>query len=120
MSEFFSFFIEFSVTFIFVFLIYYFFMIKVNEKQNPDYVPVEVNLILLSHRIDIKKINYNKMLLCVSLLSSFNIALIITILFHFLENVFLVILLSLIIVVPVSLIGYNIIGKYFKKTSVEK
>jgi len=108
-----GFLIEFVVTFLVVYLIYFLVIIRKNKKFDPNRVPVEVNLILMKHKINMKKINYRKMLVLVSLVSSFNIALIVTLVFRYVENVFLCILFSLLILVPLSLFGYNEIGKYF-------
>lgn len=120
MKEFIGFFIEFTLTFLVVYLIYFLVVIRKNKKYDPNYVPVEVNLILMKHKIDIKKINYKKMLVWISLISSFNIALVVTVVFNCVNNIYLGILFSLLIVIPFSLIGYNTIGQYFEKNSSKK
>ena len=115
-----GFFIEFFITFGIVYLIYYFVMIRKNNVYDANRVPVEINFILMCHKIDIKKINYKKMLLLVSLVSSFDIALIVTIVFRKISGVYLGMFISLLIIIPVSLIGYNFIGNYFAKNSDKK
>lgn len=120
MKEVFGLFIEFILTFIVVYLIYYFVIIRKNREYDPNHVPVEVNLIIMCHKINMKKINYSKLLWLISLVSSFDIALVVTMVFHFIDNAYLGILFSLLIVVPISLIGYNAIGRYFEKNSLKK
>ena len=120
MEEVFKFLIEFVVTFMVIYLIYYFVIIRKNKDYDPNYVPVEVNFILMKHKIDIKKINYRKMLIWISLVTSFNMSLFATIIFRVVSNVYLGILFSLLIIVPLSLIGYNFIGRYFEKNSGKK
>ena len=120
MEEIFKFLIEFVVTFIVIYLIYYFVIIRKNKTYDPNYVPVEVNFILLKHKIDIKTINYRKMLIWISLVTSFNMSLFATIIFRLVENVYLGILISLLIIVPLSLIGYNFIGRHFEKNNDKK
>ena len=120
MDNVFGIFIEFILTFVAVYLIYFFVVIKKNKVFDPNYVPVEVNLIVMRHKIDMKKIDYPKMLRLISLVSSLDIALIVTLVFRLVNNVYLGILISLLIVVPISLIGYSMIGRYFEKNSCEK
>lgn len=120
MDEVFGIFIEFILTFVVVYLIYYFVIIRKNKVFDPNRVPVEVNLILMRHKIDMKKIDYRKMLCLISLVTSLDIALIVTLVFRVIDNVYLGILCSLLIVVPISLIGYSMIGRYFEKNSLKK
>lgn len=115
-----GFLIEFVLTFLVVYLIYFFVIIRKNKEFDPNHVPVEVNLILMKHKINMKKINYRKMLVLVSLVSSLAIALIVTLTFRYIENVFLGIFISLLILVPITLFGYNEIGKYFAKIGNKK
>lgn len=120
MNDVFGIFIEFILTFIVVYLIYYFVIIRKNKEFDPNRVPVEVNLIIMRHKIDMKKIDYGKMLRLISLVSSLDIALIVTMVFRFVDNVYLGIFVSLLIVIPISLIGYSAIGRYFEKNSLKK
>lgn len=113
-------FIEFILTFIAIYLIYYFVIIRKNKKFDPNRVPVEVNLIVMRYKIDMKKINYSKMLRLISLVSSLDIALVVTMVFRLIDNVYLGILCSLLIVIPISLIGYSVIGRHFEKNSLKK
>lgn len=113
-------FIEFILTFIAIYLIYYFVIIRKNKIFDPNRVPVEVNLIVMRHKIDMKKVNYVKMLRLISLVSSLDIALIVTIVFRLIDNIYLGVFISLLIIVPLSLIGYNMIGRYFEKNSPKK
>lgn len=112
--------IEFILTFLVIYLVYYFVIIRKKKDYDPNLVPVEVNYILMRHKIDIKKINYRKMLFWISLVTSFNMALVITIMFRIIDNVYLGILCSLLIVIPISLIEYNLIGRHFEKNNNKK
>lgn len=116
-----EFMLEFVLTYIVVYLIYYFIIIRKNKQFDANHIPVEVNLILMKYKIDMNKISYPKMLYMISLLTSFNISLVITLVFYLIsKNVFINIFVSLIIVVPLSMVGYSWIGKYFSKKSLEK
>jgi len=120
MDVFFKVMLEFILTFVFVYIIYYFVIIRKNKTYDPNHVPVEIGFILIRHKINIINIDYRKMLYLVSLVSSFSISLIVTFVFQFVSNVYLGILYSLLIVIPFSLIGYSLIGNYFEKNSDKK
>ena len=115
MNEVLKFIVEFVLTFLVIYLVYYFVIIRKKKDYDPNLVPVEVNYILMRHKIDIKKINYRKMLFLISLVTSFNMSLAITIIFRIIDNVYLGILCSLLVVMPISLFEYNLIGKHFEK-----
>ena len=74
--------IEFLLTFVILYLVYYFFIIKKCKKKK-DYVPVEVNLILVLYKIDYKKIDLYKMVKLTSLISTIIMALIITLISNY-------------------------------------
>lgn len=111
--------LEFTITFIILYLIYYFFIIR-KCKKDKNYVPVEVNLILILHKIDYKKIDIYKMVKIVSVVSTFIIALIITLISNFFNNTIIVLIFGTLVSVVIAFICYNLIGNYFKKKSFEK
>ena len=108
--------IEFSITFIVIYLLYYFFVIR-KCKKNSGVVPAEVNIILLKHKIDIKKINLFNMIKVVSVATTFIIAAIITLISEFFDNTIIILLFGTFISVLVAIIIYRIIGKYYEKKS---
>lgn len=108
--------IDFFIFFVGTFLIYYFAVIRKSKKFN-GLVPVEVNLILLRHPLDLKKINYYKFMWILSLTTSFNMALSLSICFNIFSNIFLVILISFVGLIPLTYFSYNIIGNYFEKNN---
>ncbi len=114
-----KFLIEFVITFIIIYLIYYFFIIR-KCKKNKKYVPVEVNLILVLHKIDYKKIDLYKMVKLVSFVSTIIISLIITLISNFFDNTIIILIFGTLISVLIAIISYNIIGNYFKKKSLNK
>ena len=106
--------IEFSLTFLIIWLIYYFFIIK-RCKRNKDYVPVEVNLILSLHQIDYHKIDLKKMVTVVSIITTFILAIIITLISNFFNNNLIVLIFGTALSVVVAIICYNYIGRYYQK-----
>ena len=108
--------IEFVITFIIVYIIYYFFIIR-KCKKNKNTAPVEVNLILSTHKIDVKKINLYQMIKVVSLVTVFVISVIITIISNFFDNTIILLVFGALISALVAIIFYRIIGKYYEKKS---
>lgn len=111
--------IVFVGSFIILYLIYYFFIIK-KCKKNKKYVPVEVNLILLRYRIDIKKIDLYKMIKNVSFITVFILSMVITIVLEFSLNSVISMFIATIFSVLIALVSYEIIGRHYKIKSLEK
>lgn len=107
------------ITFIIIFLYYYFFYIKKNNKNTLKDIPIEIGIIQHHSKLNLSKINYNKLLLLVSIITSFNIAFVINLVYLFEKNIYLVILFSTLILMPLMYISYSIIGSYFKKKEVK-
>lgn len=108
--------IQFIITFIVIYLVYYFYVIsKCKKKKN--YAPVEVNLILMRHNINVKKINLYGMIKLVSLITSFVIAVAVTLITTLFENNILSIILGTLLSLVVAMIFYDIIGNIYAKKS---
>ena len=117
MNEIFKFLLEFVITFIIVFVIYYFILIRQHKKLKDKKVPTEVNLILKYHKINLDKINYKLMLILLSCITSFIIALNLTVIYKFTNSNVLVVIVTVLISLPIALVFYDLIGKYFEKQS---
>lgn len=108
--------IEFLVTFIVIYLFYYFLIIR-KCKKNKNVVPAEVNLILLVYKIDVKKIDIYGMIKVVSLTTTIILALIITLISEFFTSTIILLIFGTLISVLVAIIIYRMIGKYYEKQS---
>jgi hypothetical protein len=106
-------------SFIILYLIYYFFIIK-KCKKNKKYVPVEVHLLLLRYRIDINKIDLYKMIKNVSFITVFILSMVITIVLEFSLNTVLSMFIATIFSVLIALSCYEIIGRHYKIKSLKK
>lgn len=111
--------IEFVVTFIIIYLIYYVFVIR-RCKKNKNLVPAEVNVIIIIHRIDVKKININQMIKVVSLTTTLIMSLIITVISVFFDSTIILLIFGTLISLVVAVIVYRMIGNYYKKQSDNK
>lgn len=109
--------VVFVVSFIILYLIYYFFIIK-KCKKNKNYVPVEVNLILYKFKIDFKKINLYNMIKVVSLVTVLVLSLVITIVLELSLNTVLSLFLATLISLLIVFCCYEIIGRYYKNKSL--
>lgn len=110
--------IEFIITFLIVYLFYYIFVIK-KCKKNKKLVPAEVNLIIALNQIDVSKINVYEMIKVVSVVTTFIISVIITIIWIFFDNTIIALLFGTALSILVAIISYRIIGKYYKKKSMK-
>jgi len=108
--------IEFIIVFVLCYLIYLFFVIlkKKNKKFNSKKLKPEESYLILKYKLDFKKINYKKYMHVVALINSFIFALTLE-LVQIVKGLFLQILISLIFLVPLILICYGFIGRYYKK-----
>ena len=111
--------VSFVISFIIVYLFYYFFIIK-KCKKDKKIVPAEVNLILSLYKIDVKKIDLYQMIKVVSLVTTFVISLIITIIGVFFDSTIIILIFGTLISVVLAIILYRIIGRYYEKISNEK
>ena len=110
--------ILFLMTFVFIFIIYELLIVnrakKNIRKKKDNKEPVEVKYLVFKYKLNLKKIDYNKLLHVVALVSSFDMALIVSIAILF-DSYMVQLLIMLLLVVPVILISYHIVYLIYKK-----
>lgn len=120
----------FLLTFIFIYMLYYLFTIrkelnKINKRKKKKQgkkkkkideakLPVEINYLVLKYRLDLGKINYFRFLQIMGVTTSFDLALIIT-LVSFLDSAGLQLVVGFFALIPILLISYHIVGKIYQK-----
>jgi len=104
----------FMMTFLFVFLIYQLFIVRKAKRRNSSKKPMEVKYLEMRYHIDLKQINYKRLLLVISVVSAFDIALLVSIVMM-IHNYFLEILVALLLVIPLILFSYHLVGVYYVK-----
>ena len=109
--------IEFIVTFMVIYLCYYFFVLR-KCKKNKKVVPPEVNYILSIYKIDITKIDIYQLIKVVSLTTTLILSIIITIISEFFNSTIILLIFGSVISVLVAIIIYRVIGKYYEKQSI--
>ena len=90
---------------------------KKNIKEKKELA--EIRFLVTKYKLDLDKVNYNKLLLVVSLVSSFDITLIVTIITLF-DSYFLSFLLACVLVLPIILFSYWLVYKFYEKKGMIK
>lgn len=108
-----DFFINFIIIFIVVYLVFYFVSVR-KARRNGKKIPVEVQYLLIRYQIDLKKIRYKGFVHSIAIVGSIDIALVGTIVLFF-ENIFFQLLVGFILLVPIILISFWILGKHYQK-----
>lgn len=111
--------IEFIITFAVIYIIYYLLVIK-KCKKDKKMVPAEVNIIIMLHKIDIKKVDIYQMVKVVSIVTTFIISTIITLISVFFNNTIIIMIFGTLLSLVIAFICYRIIGNYYEKQSKKK
>ena len=88
---------------------------KIKEKKEL----AEIRFLVTKYKLDLDKVNYNKLLLVVSFVSSFDITLIVTIITLF-DSYLVSFLLAAVLVLPIVLISYWLVYKFYEKKGMIK
>ena len=107
-------------TFLVVYLFYFFFQILRHKKINKKKVPVELLYLIKKYNLDIDKIKYTSIMQKIALISAFDIAFIATFVMRFINNIYLAIILGGVLFIPLIMITYGFIGRYYKKKGLIK
>ena len=107
-------------TFLVVYLFYFFFQILRHKKINKKKVPVELLYLIKKYNLDINKIKYTSIMQRIALVSAFDIAFIGTFVMRFIKNIYLAIILGGVLFIPLIMITYGFIGRYYKKKGLIK
>ena len=110
--------ILFILSFLFILVIYEIFVVakaRKNEKKKKDNkFPAEVKYLISKYKFDLKKINYHRLLHVCALVSSFDMALIVT-LAMIVENYLLQLVIIVVLVIPVIIVSYHLVYLCYKK-----
>lgn len=111
--------ILFVISYIIVFLLYRIFIIKkAKRKKNPK-EPFEVTYLVNKYKLDLEKINYKRLLNIISLISSFDIALVVVIILLF-KSFILEIIVGFITTLIIILVSYHLVYLVYKKKGMIK
>lgn len=93
---------------------------KVKEEKEDFKLHTEVAILVARYKIDLSKINYKKLLKMVYGMCSIDIGLILGIVVCVPANTYIQILCGGILMIPIILISYSILGKYLIKKGYQK
>ncbi len=108
-----DFIISFIVIFLLVYSLYYFFSVR-KARKNKNHLPAEVQYLIFKYQLDLSKVKYKKLMNSIALVGSLDVALVSNIIFYF-DSVLLQILVGIVLIIPVILISFSILGKYYQK-----
>lgn len=108
----------FMMIFIVVLLIYELFLFRgyrsKKGKKVTEKIPMEVKILESFFKLDIHKLDYERLLHIVAIVSSIDIAIIVTIAGLF-ENGLIQILIALLLVIPIIFLSYYLIACYYRR-----
>lgn len=120
----------FVFTFILIYMLYYLFTIrkelnkierkrkgkvkKRRKKVDEAKLPVEIQYLVLRYKLDLSKITYWKLLQLMGVVTSFDLALVVTVV-SLVTGTGLQLLLGFVLLIPVLLLSYHFIGLHYKK-----
>ena len=111
--------ILFVISFIIVNLLYQFFVVrKAKRKKNPK-EPIEVSYLVNKYKLDLEKVNYKKLLRVISIVSSFDIALVVALILLF-KSFIVEIVVGFIAMLIIIFISYHLVYLVYKKKGMIK
>jgi membrane-associated HD superfamily phosphohydrolase len=112
--------ILFLLTYLFVLILYELFIVRrAKSKKKTKKDPIEVTYLVRKYHLDMKKVNYNQLLQIIALTSSFDIALIVSIIV-LLKNFILEILVGFIATLVIIMLSYHLVYLFYKKKGMIK
>ena len=106
--------ILFILTFLLIFIIYELFLVRKAKKDKRRKKPIEVNYLIGKYNLDINKLNYRRLLNIISVVSAFDISLVVTIV-SLLNNFLFQLLVGFVLIMLLIIVSYDIVGRIYKK-----
>src|SRR5699024_4026582 len=111
--------ILFLLCFLLVLLVYEIFIVRKAKKNKNKKYPMEVKYLINRYHLNMRKVDYPQLLQIIALVSSFDIAFIVSIVMIF-DSYLGRILAILILVLPVILVSYYLVGMFYRKRGMTK
>ena len=103
-------------TFVIIYLIYLiYYVFPKNKKYDEDKVPIELGYLIKKYRLDMKKINFRKIMNQIGIISAFDIAFSATFISIFIDNIYLSVIFGALLIIPLIIITFNILGNIYVK-----
>lgn len=111
--------LTFVISFIIIYLIYLLLIVRREKGLESLKKGKQIQYLVTAYKIDLKKINFKKLANSLALTNSFILSLTLALL-ELVDNYILKILLCMVILIPLILIMYKILGETYKKKEGEK
>lgn len=124
--------LELIITIVIVYLIYYLWIIfnfdksgnsivrgKKSKKKTDIKMPSEVAFFIKRYNVDLEKINYRYFLQLIGLVVAIDIGIIANIIIR-IKSLWLALVLIFVLVIVLTLVSFEILGRYFKKKGLTK
>ncbi len=109
----------FTLCFLVVLIVYEIFIVRRAKQKKSKKQPVEIRYLVYRYHLNLKKVHYPQLLQIISLVSSFDIAFIVSIASAF--DFYLWQILSIMILVfPVIFVSYHFVGMFYRKKGMTK
>ena len=112
-------FIIFLLSYLVIFLVYQLFVVKPAKKNKKKKQPTEIKYLVAKYNLDMKKIEYNQLLQIIALVSSFDIALVCS-LIMIPTNFFVRLLVGFFSIIIIILVSYHLVYLFYKKKGMIK
>ena len=112
-------FVLFLLSFLFVFILYQLFIVRRAKRKKNRKEPIEVSYLVRKYHLDRKKVNYNQLLQIIAITSSFDIALVVSIIMN-LSNFILEIVGGFLATLLIILFSYHLVYLFYKKKGMIK
>ena len=104
--------IWFIISFLLIYLIYDFVFIRKSNRGKK--IPAEAQYLIYRYHLDINKFSYQKFLKIIGCVTSFDISLVATCI-GVIDGVIWQILFGFVIIIPIMILSFTILGKYYQK-----
>lgn len=102
------------ITFLVIFLFYFLFVILRKKKLEKFKENMYVTYLVKMYKLDLNRIRVKDLVLSIALVNSFIVSTTVFIL-GFVNNLILKFILALVVLIPLQLLMYHIVGKIFQK-----
>ena len=115
MNEILNILLDFCISYVLVFLVYYLIFVRKKTKYNKNRVPVELYYLVNIYNLNLKKINYKKFIYATAFINTFIIVTTYIIVFHLVNKWIWQLLCGIVIIILLIIICYGIMGRYYQK-----
>ena len=109
----------FLLCFFLILLVYELFIVRKAKKNKGKKNSMEVIYLIYKYHLNMRKVDYPQLLQIVSLVSSFDIAFIVSVVI-IVDSYLWQLLAALVLVLPVILVSYHLVGVFYRKKGMTK